>query len=155
MSRSSVLHVPIQGPLPLTEDLLRNRHAAYEFDAGQVMAMAGISKRQIQWWDERGLVRPTHRAHRRYYTSTQAALVIVVAQLLHKGYTLQRCRKLLRALTQEIAAASASTSRAWLATDGRRVRFVDSLDLLADFQRAHPVTVVYLTPSLRMVGLER
>ena len=131
----------------------RPADAPREFDTAHMVAMANVSRRQLQWWDEQGFIRPRHEKHRRYYSPAQAALVIVVHQLMKRGYTLGRCRKIRQPLIKAIEGAANVPARVWLVTDGRRVDWIDSLDLLAKFQREHPITFIYLTPSLRMVGL--
>lgn len=126
-----------------------------EFDLGQLVALSygNVSARQLQWWDERGFIRPEHRKHRRYYSPAQAALALVCGELLKKGYSLQRCRKLRAALIKAILGAATQTERTWLVTDGRRVDWVATLDKVCDFQQDRPITFFYLTPALRMVGL--
>lgn len=128
---------------------------AGHFDSNHVMALAGITRRQIQWWDEQRLVSPVHHAHKRYYTPQQTALVIVIAQLLKKGYTHPMLRKLARGIVKAIDEAAAATVRSWLVLDRKRVTWVEDLDRLANFQGELPVTVLYLTPHLRAVGLGR
>ena len=68
------------------------------FDSAQLAAIADVSRRQLQWWDEQGFIRPEHRKHKRYYSPAQAALVVIVRQLLKRGYTLSRAGKFGRAL---------------------------------------------------------
>ena len=38
------------------------------FTSQQVMALTGITPRQLQWWDERGVVKPERDGHRRLYS---------------------------------------------------------------------------------------
>src|SRR5437762_2922403 len=38
------------------------------FSSNQVVALTGISLRQLQWWDERGLVSPAREGRNRLYS---------------------------------------------------------------------------------------
>jgi hypothetical protein len=38
------------------------------FTSQQVIALTGITPRQLQWWDERGVVKPEREGHRRLYS---------------------------------------------------------------------------------------
>jgi DNA-binding transcriptional MerR regulator len=38
------------------------------FPSQEVIALTGISARQLQWWDERGVVKPAREGHRRLYS---------------------------------------------------------------------------------------
>ena len=45
--------------------------AAYlktEFTSREVVQLTGISARQLQWWDERGIVVPARQGRRRLYS---------------------------------------------------------------------------------------
>src|SRR6266576_3221889 len=41
------------------------------FTSRDVIALTGITVRQLQWWDERGVVRPEREGHRRRYSMNQ------------------------------------------------------------------------------------
>jgi DNA-binding transcriptional MerR regulator len=57
---------------------------------------AGVSLRQLQWWDEKGVVSPRQEGHKRVYSIEEARKVLVVASLRQKGLSLQSVRKALR-----------------------------------------------------------
>ena len=38
------------------------------FTSREVIALTGITARQLQWWDERGVVKPEREGHRRLYS---------------------------------------------------------------------------------------
>jgi len=75
-----------------------------EFVSGtRITAMAGISARQLQWWDERRVVQPANRekldrgnGHARWYSSEQAVEIMVAANLRRRGVSLQTVRRILR-----------------------------------------------------------
>ena len=64
--------------------------------SNEVAALTGISLRQLQWWDERGLVVPAREGHRRLYSLDDLAEVAVISELRKKGFSLQRMRKVVR-----------------------------------------------------------
>jgi len=64
-----------------------------QFTSNDVIALTGITARQLQWWDERGIVVPGRQGHRRIYSWDQLVTVAVICQLRRRGFSLQRmCR---------------------------------------------------------------
>lgn len=56
------------------------------FGTGDVCAIADVSMRQLQWWDERRILQPSYRhKHRRLYTQTDLATAWLVRALLARG----------------------------------------------------------------------
>ena len=45
----------------------------HSFTSNEVVALTGITPRQLQWWDERGLVVPARQGHRRLYSMEDVA----------------------------------------------------------------------------------
>jgi DNA-binding transcriptional MerR regulator len=72
------------------------------FLSADVARIAGVSLRQLQWWDERKLVSPRIEDHRRVYVPDQVLEILVVAALRRKGLSLQKIRKVLRMLRREL-----------------------------------------------------
>src|SRR5258708_32903134 len=93
-----------------------------QFTSNDVIALTGITARQLQWWDERGIVAPGRQGHRRIYSWEQLVTVAVIGQLRRRGVSLQRMRKVIGFLRQEFCTSLAATGRASsecrLATDG-------------------------------------
>ena len=52
-----------------------------EFSSNDVISLTGITARQLQWWDERGIVAPRHQGHRRIYNWDELVTVAVLCQL--------------------------------------------------------------------------
>lgn len=61
----------------------------------QVSAICGVTLRELQWWDERGIVCPRIEAHKRLYTPEQVERVRRVKELRKAGVSLQKMRKYL------------------------------------------------------------
>src|SRR5436853_7933051 len=93
-----------------------------QFSSNEVMALTGITARQLQWWDERGIVVPERQGHRRIYAWEELVTVAVICQLRRRGFSLQRMRKVIRFLHQEfgtsLAAKVGAGSQYHLPTDG-------------------------------------
>src|SRR5215813_7890245 len=95
------------------------------FTSRDVIALTGITARQLQWWDERGIVKPQREGHRRLYSMNQLTEVAVICQLRCKGFSLQGVRKVMRFLDREfgkgLAEIVARNSEYHLLTDGKRL----------------------------------
>src|SRR5512136_1586782 len=91
----------------------------------QVLGLIGITARQLQWWDERGVVVPARFGHRRLYSMEDLAELAVICELRRKGFSLQRIRKVMRLLQREFGKRLSETvtegSQYHLLTDGQRV----------------------------------
>ena len=69
----------------------------------EVLRLTGLTARQIQWWDEQGIIPALSiEGHRRRYSHQQVKLLKAVQALRAKAVTLQRCRTLIRQLEQAI-----------------------------------------------------
>jgi hypothetical protein len=53
----------------------------------------GLTLRQLQWWDEHGILKPAQMQHRRLYTREQLDLAIRMAQLRKAGIRLWALRR--------------------------------------------------------------
>src|SRR2546429_7728120 len=71
------------------------------FTSRDVMVLTGITARQLQWWDERGVVKPEREGHRRLYSMNHLTEVAVIYELRRKGFSLQGVRKVMRFLDRE------------------------------------------------------
>ena len=66
------------------------------FNTREVCQIARVTARQLQWWDERGIVRPAREARRREYRSADVIAILVTAELRRKGLSLQKSRRVIR-----------------------------------------------------------
>ena len=130
------------------------------FLSGDVSRMAGVSLRQLQWWDERKLVSPPIEDHRRVYTTGQVLEILAVAALRYKGLSLKKIRKVLRLLRRELGQQGGipvAKSRSYLVTDGNSV-FVDDqpegvLNRIADAK--HATYLVCLSDLMKRIVSEQ
>jgi DNA-binding transcriptional MerR regulator len=131
-----------------------------QFTSNEVMVLTGITARQLQWWDERGIVVPERQGHRRIYTWDELVTVAVICQLRRRGFSLQRMRKVIRFLQQEFGTSLAATvgaaSEYHLLTDGTHLYLRTSarqvVDLLKNAQQ--PMFDICLSDEVRRVKAE-
>ena len=125
------------------------------YTSGEVARIAGVSLRQLQWWDERGVVSPKQEGHRRVYHDQDVIEVSVIAELRRKGFSLQKIRRVLRFLQKEmgkrLSEAVSGTSEVHLITDGKSIYLEDNPDRVIDVLKnaSQPMFLVCVTDQLR------
>jgi len=125
------------------------------YSSGDVARIAGVSLRQLQWWDERHVVSPRHQGHRRVYLENEVVEVSVIAELRRKGFSLQKIRRVLRFLQKEMGKRLADTSRPeseiHLITDGKNIYLEDQPGRIIDILRNadQPMFLVCVTDQLK------
>ena len=130
------------------------------FTSREVIEFTGITPRQLQWWDERGVVVPARQGHRRVYSMEDLAEVAVICELRRKGFSLQRVRKVMRFLQREFGKRLAQTvsgaSEYHLLTDGRTLYLETSPRQIVDILKnaRQPVLAVCLSDAVRQVRAE-
>jgi DNA-binding transcriptional MerR regulator len=80
------------------QEIISHRQRRREAEAGtltssQVSDKTGVSLRQLQWWDEQGVIRPCQRLHKRMYTEAETRAVGVIAACRERGVSLQQLRR--------------------------------------------------------------
>jgi DNA-binding transcriptional MerR regulator len=130
------------------------------FPSQEVIALTGITARQLQWWDERGVVKPEREGHRRLYSLQNLTEIAVICQLRRKGFSLQGVRKVMRFLDREfgkrLAEIVSRTSDVHLLTDGTHLYLETSARQIVDILKnsAQPILGVCLTDAVRQVRAE-
>lgn len=125
------------------------------YSSQDVSDIAGVSLRQLQWWDERKVVSPDHQGHRRVYFSAEVVEITVIAELRRKGFSLQKIRRVLRFLQREMGKRLAevldSRSDLHLVTDGKAIYLEDKHDRIIDIlKNAHqPMFLVSVSDQAR------
>lgn len=125
------------------------------FTSGDVASIAGVSLRQLQWWDERGVVSPLQEGHRRVYRPQEVVEVSVIAELRRKGFSLQKIRRVLRFLQKEMGKrlgdALANDSDIHLITDGKNIYLEDQPGRIIDVLKnaKQPMFLVCVTDQLK------
>ncbi len=127
------------------------------FTSREVVALTGITLRQLQWWDERRIVVPAREGHRRLYSNEDLAEVAVICELRRRGFSLQRVRKVMRFLQREfskrLAETVTSSSDYHLLTDGRTLYLETSARQIVDILKnsRQPMLAVCLSDTVRQV----
>jgi len=123
-----------------------------------VARLAGVSRRQLQWWDERKVVSPRIEDHRRVYIPEQVLEILTVAALRRKGLSLQRIRKILRLLRRELGQQGSRVlggkSKLYLLTDGSSIFVEDQPDNVLNriAEARNPMHLVCLTDQMKPVA---
>jgi DNA-binding transcriptional MerR regulator len=127
------------------------------FSTQDVIRLTGITARQLQWWDERGIVVPARQGHRRTYSFEDLSEVAVICELRNKGFSLQRMRKVVRFLQKEFSKRLAETVSAsssyHLLTDGRTLYLETSPQQIVDILKSsrQPMFAICLSDTVRQV----
>ena len=127
------------------------------FTSRDVASLTGITPRQLQWWDERRIVVPAREGRRRLYSMEDLAEIAVICQLRHRGFSLQRVRKVMRFLQREFVKRLAETvsgaSEYHLLTDGKTLYLETSPRQIVDILKnaRQPMLTVCLTDAVRQV----
>jgi len=130
------------------------------FTSREVIEFTGITPRQLEWWDERGVVVPARQGHRRLYSMEDLAEVAVICELRRKGFSLQRVRKVMRFLQREFGKRLAQTvsgaSEYHLLTDGRTLYLETSPRQIVDILKnaRQPVLAICLSDAVKQVRAE-
>lgn len=127
------------------------------FTSRDVVAMTGITPRQLQWWDERGIVIPVREGHKRLYSFEDLSEVAVICELRRRGFSLQRVRKVIRFLQKEfsrrLAETVSGTSDYHLLTDGKSLYLETSPQQIVDILKnsRQPMLAICLSDTVRRV----
>jgi DNA-binding transcriptional MerR regulator len=130
------------------------------FTSHEVIDLTGITPRQLQWWDERGVVRPEREGHRRMYSMNHLTEVAVICELRRKGFSLQSVRKVMRFLGREfgkgLAEIMSHGSEYHLLTDGTHLYLETSARQIVDILKnsSQPIIGVCLSDAVRQVRAE-
>jgi len=131
-----------------------------EFTSREVVALTGITPRQLQWWDERGIVVPAREGRRRLYSMEDLSEIAVICELRHRGFSLQRVRKVVRFLQREfgkrLAETVSGTSDYHLLTDGTSLYLETSAQQIVDILKnaRQPMLAICLSDTVRRVRAE-
>jgi DNA-binding transcriptional MerR regulator len=127
------------------------------FTSSQVVELTGITLRQLQWWDERGMVVPLRQGHRRLYSLEDLAEIAVICELRQRGLSLQRVRKVMAFLQCELGKrlceSTSANSQVHLLTDGKNIFIRNSPESIVDVLRnsRQPILAVCLSDTVQRV----
>jgi DNA-binding transcriptional MerR regulator len=130
------------------------------FSSQEVIALTGITARQLQWWDERSVVKPERVGHRRLYSMQNLSEMAVICELRRKGFSLQGVRKVMRFLQREfgkgLAEIVSRNSDVHLLTDGTHLYLETSARQIVDILKnsKQPILGICLSDAVRQVRAE-
>jgi DNA-binding transcriptional MerR regulator len=130
------------------------------FSSQEVIALTGVTARQLQWWDERGVIKPERQAHRRLYSMQNVMEMAVICELRRKGFSLQGVRKVMRFLQREfgrgLAEIVSRNSDVHLLTDGTHLYLETSARQIVDILKnsSQPILGICLSDAVRQVRAE-
>lgn len=127
------------------------------FTSAEIVRLTGITARQLQWWDEQGIVVPAREGHRRVYSFDDLAEIAVVADLRRRGFPLQRVRKVVRFLQRQLGKRLVQTvsegGEYHLLTDGFHLYLETSAKQIVDILKnaRQPILSVCLSDTVRAI----
>jgi DNA-binding transcriptional MerR regulator len=130
------------------------------FPSQEVIALTGVTARQLQWWDERGVVKPERQGHRRLYSMQNVIEMAVICELRRKGFSLQGVRKVMRFLQREFGKGLGEivgrSSDVHLLTDGTHLYLETSARQIVDILKnsKQPILGICLSDAVRQVRAE-
>jgi DNA-binding transcriptional MerR regulator len=96
------------------------------YDSKTASRIAGVSLRQIQYWDEQGFIRPSvrladGRGTKRLYSFQDLICLKVIKDLSHHGFSLQKIRRCLKPLKEYSARTNRPMESLKYLTDGEEL----------------------------------
>ncbi len=125
------------------------------FSSIEVSEVTGVSLRQLQWWDEQGVVSPVQQGHKRMYQFHEVMEIGLITELRRKGISLQRIRKVLRFLQKELGRglfdAVRNGNEVHLLTDGKNLYLEDNhkniIDILKNSRQ--PIISICISDQIK------
>lgn len=143
----------------------QNSNAEESFTSLDVSRITGVSLRQLQWWDEQGVVTPRQRGHRRIYEMPEVIEIALITELRRKGISLQRIRRVLKYLEDELGKTLYDSVRkggdVHLLTDGESLYIEDNHSNIVDIlnNASQPMISVCVSDQIKRlnaaVGLKK
>jgi DNA-binding transcriptional MerR regulator len=128
------------------------------YSSSEVAQIAGVSLRQLQWWDEQRVVSPRHEGHKRLYLAQEVIEISLIAELRRKGFSLQKIRRVLEFLQKELGErlpeVLTGNSDLHLLTDGKSVYLEQNHEQIVDILKGavQPMFLVCVTDQVRRLG---
>jgi len=110
------------------------------FSSQEVVALIGVTARQLQWWDERGLIKPERQGHRRLY-SMENVMAMAVMRFLDREFG------------KGLAEIVGRNSDVHLLTDGKHLYLETSAKQIVDILKNsdQPILGICLSDAVRQV----
>src|ERR1041385_38594 len=102
------------------------------YTTAQVARIASVSLRQLQWWDEQGVVSPRQDMYGRAYTRDQVFAVMVLAELRRREFSLQKLRRVWSEAGKQ-GFTYPDGNRQYFTSEGKRANFFGTREQVVDF----------------------
>ena len=125
------------------------------YTSSEVARIAGVSLRQLQWWDEHHIVSPRQEKHARLYLPNEVLEISLIAALRRKGISLQKIRRVVRFLRKDtgkcLREPLAAGCEIHLLTDGKSVYLEQGPDRIIDLLKnaRQPMFLVCVSDHVR------
>ena len=106
-----------------------NQKAEPRFDTNQVTRLTGATTRQLQWWKENGIIRPSMLGHTILYTEPDILTLRIVHNLRKARVSLQTIRRALKNFKHPPEFCFGSEAVWYVAFDGRQFLLSRSLQI--------------------------
>ena len=140
-------------------DRMPNPEPTMTYNSLDVAELTGVSLRQLQWWDEQGLVTPMQAGHRRMYTAFEVLQISLIMGLRGKGMSLQKIRPLLEHLNPrrvlDAVHPDGEGGDVYFLTDGKAVYLEEAADRIVGILRdsESPISAICVSDLYRELGL--
>jgi DNA-binding transcriptional MerR regulator len=118
-----------------------------------------VTLRQLQWWDENGLISPAMKGGRRVYRAQDLLEILIISELKRKGVSLQKIRWALGHLRRKLGRSSDGRRRdaaLYLITDLKTMHLESRPDrvVMLSTKATHPVLVLSVSDQIQRVASE-
>jgi DNA-binding transcriptional MerR regulator len=130
------------------------------FTTSDVLDLTGVTARQLQWWDEKGVVVPQRDGRNRIYSPEDLVEIIVIEELRRRCISLQQVRRVLRFLRKEVHARLANIVQGdeehHLLIDGKHVYLESDSRQIIDLMRntRQPMLLICLTDAMNRLKVD-
>lgn len=121
------------------------------YSTAQVARVTGVTKRQLQWWDDHKLLKPARCKHSRQYGVRDLFAAALFRNLKERGFTLQAIRRIWNQMERKQFTLP-DESRRWMLTDGTRVEFIADPDVALAFLEQCRIPKFVLVPLTQIAG---
>jgi DNA-binding transcriptional MerR regulator len=130
------------------------------YTARELMTLTDMTRRQVEYWAEIDLLRPTFRkphAHGRrpalFYTVSDVVRAMIICELRCRNFSLQQVRQIVRNLQEQ--GLDLSRSELYLLTDGHSVYYAFSDREVMDVLKQHHQMLLLLPIHEQLARLQQ
>ncbi len=121
---------------------LRDRLTKQLYSAPELMRLAGISRKQVDYWARIGLITPKVRRWDAppgqpslLYAGTEVVKALIICDLRHRGFSLRQVQQVARNLEEH--SINLYEAEAYVLTDGHSVYYAFSNNEVVDVLKRH------------------